>query len=121
MRTIGIFSSIVIVISFIYGCGEKPSRFAGKAPIPQETFIQLYVDILIAGESGKLSKVDSSHTPPRSAVLDSIYNKYGVTEVQVQQTINEYSKDLRRWKEFYDEAIKRLETLQKEEQKKKQS
>ena len=119
MRTIGIFSSIVIAISFILGCGGKPQSL--KAPIPQEKFIQLYVDILIAGESGKLSRVDSSFTPPRSAVLDSIYNRYGVTEVQVQQTIDEYSKDLRRWKEFYDEVIKRVGTLQQEEQKKKRS
>jgi len=118
MRTIRVFSSIILVIFLLANCSEETNSF--HASIPRERFVQLYIDVLLAGESGRLSAVDSSRMP-RTSVLDSLYQKYEVTESQVKQTIDEYSKDLRRWKEFYDEVIQRLEALQREEKAKKQS
>lgn len=119
MRTIGVFSSIILVIFLSVNCSEE--KVPNRSIIPQEKFVLLYVDILMAGESGNLSGVDSSVTPPRPAVLDSLYGAYGVTEAQVKETIDEYSKDLRLWKEFYDQVVARLEIMQREEQTNKQS
>lgn len=107
-----------LFISLVVGCSENSSRLPGT--IPKETFIRLYIDVLIAGESSHLSSTDSAKTGTGRRIIDSLYAKHGVTDIQVRQTIEEYNKDLNRWKEFYDEVTKRLEAMQKDEQSKKQ-
>jgi hypothetical protein len=98
-------------------CSDNKPKSVGV--IPQEKFIQLYIDILVAGESGYLSSTDSVKAAMGRNIIDSLYASNRVTETQVRQTVEEYNKDLIRWKEFYDEVSKRLEEMQKEEQKRK--
>lgn len=119
MRIINILSSIAVTLSLIAGCSRHQQP--RKDIIPREKFVDLYVELLVAGEGGKLSKIDSTLTPPHSPLLDTIYTKYGMTETQVRETIDDYSKDLRQWKNFYGEVIKKLEEMQQAEQSKKQS
>lgn len=111
--------SILIILSLLLECSED--KRSATNTIARETFTQVYIDLLIAGESGYLSPADTTKTATKKAAADSIFTKYGVTESQVRKTIEEYKKDLRLWKEFYDDVIKRLEEIQREELTKKQS
>lgn len=98
--------SVVLV-----GCSkEKPPADT----MPRETFIQLYIDLVIAGESGQLSNDSTA-----KKFIDSLYAHYNVTDTLVRKTIEDYSSDLHRWKDFYDEVARRLEAKQKEGQAKK--
>ena len=110
-----IFFTLLCAVS----CSEN--RHPPGDTIPREQFTQLYIELLVAGERGVYPTPDSAKSWNKKALVDSILSKYHVTEAQVQQTIQEYSKDLQLWKEFYDEVIKRLEELQREAQTKKES
>lgn len=101
---------LLLLSIVLWGCTQKHQPSEGA--IPKDTFIQLYIDLLIAGEMGYLSSNDSTS----KKVIDSLYTRYGVTDAQVRMTMEEYNKDLRRWKDFYDEVTRRLEEKQKEEQ-----
>ena len=115
LRLLAIFLSISM---FIGSCGN--SNQPKPNSIPRETFVDLYADLLIVGETESFSPSDTSNIVHRKTSVDSLFVKYRVTESQVRQTIAQYSKDLRLWKEFYDDVLKSLEELQREEQKKKQ-
>jgi len=102
----------VLMAPLFLCCG--PRKSPPIETIPRERFVELYVDLLIAGESGRLSNDTTS-----KRFIDSLYAHYGVGDTQVRITLEEYSKDLHRWKDFYDEVTRRLEAKQKEEQSKK--
>lgn len=110
---------ILIALFSIISCSED--RRPPNDTIPREKFTQLYVELLIAGERGPLTNPDTTRTWSKKDVVDSILAKYDVTELQVRSTVQEYSKDLRSWKEFYDGAINRMEEMQRKEQTKKRS
>ena len=116
LRLLAIFLSISL---FIGSCRNSKQREPNT--LPRETFVDLYTDLLIVGETESFSPSDTSKVVHRKASVDSLFVKYGVTESQVRETIAQYSKNLRLWKEFYDDVLKRLEELQRVEQKKKQS
>lgn len=107
------------ILSLVFGCSGN--RQTANEVIPRETFIQLYIDFLMTGESGTPPSSDTIQSTEKKSAVDSLYAKYGVTESQVKKTMEEYSKDLQRWKDFYDEVIKRLEVTQREEQVKERS
>lgn len=104
---------LLITTSLLTNCTDEPAP--EDHTIPHETFIKLYIDLLIAGESGFLSSSDSLKAQPAKKTIDSLYTHYGVTERQVRQTIEAYNRNLNQWKEFYEEVTKRLETMQREE------
>jgi hypothetical protein len=102
------------VLTLVSACTkESPSS---SDVLPREVFVNLYADMLVAGEAGLLPPKDSVKA---ASTIDSLFTTYGVTEGQVRRTVEEYSKDLNRWKEFYGEVMNRLEELQNEEREKK--
>ncbi len=108
---------ILFTLFSTFSCSED--RRLPSDVIPREKFTQLYVALLVAGERGPLSSPDTTRTWSKKEVVDSILAKYDVTEIQVRYTVQEYSKDLQLWKEFYDGAINRMEQMRREEQTKK--
>ena len=110
---------ILFTVFTIVSCSQ--SRHHPGNLIPHETFVQLYADLLVAGEAEHFSAADTSGNRAKKAIVDSILAKYHVTEPSVRQTVLEYSKDLQSWKKFYDDVIKRLEEMQRGEQAKKKS
>ena len=108
---------IIFTLFSVVSCSEN--RRQPNDTIPREKFTQLYVQLLIAGESGHFSNPDTAKARSKKAVVDSILAEHHVTELQVRHTLQEYSKDLKSWKEFYDGVIKRLEEMQHEDQTRK--
>jgi hypothetical protein len=83
---------------------------AGPELIPEETFVPLYADILVAKEVQSLRGEARSDSTAR----DSLYRAYGVTESDVTATLSHYRSELPGWKEFHVNVAKRLELLQRE-------
>ncbi len=112
-------SWIFVILLCVVSCSEN-KHLPGDT-IPREQFMQLYIELLVAGERGDYPTPDSAKSWNKKALVDSILSKYDVTEAQVQGTIQEYCKDPQLWKEFYDDVIKRLEEFQREAQTKTES
>ena len=110
---------IFLAVFSLVDCSQN--RRSPDGPIPHETFVQLYIELLVSGEAQHFSTPDTSGHPTKKEVVDSILARYGVTESSVRKTVQEYGKDLATWKKFYDDVIKRLEEMQREEQTKKKS
>ncbi len=81
-------------------------------PIPENQFVNLYADMLIIREEAHFSLSDSLTTKLR---IDSLYASYHVTDKQAEIAIQYYKKDLHRWKQFYENVIRRLDSLQQME------
>jgi hypothetical protein len=67
-------------------------------------------------EGGSIPDSDSLREITPTASTERILAKYGLTRDQFLETAAEYSKDLVTWKEFYDDVIKQLEEMQRENQ-----
>ena len=80
-------------------------------PIPEVHFVNLYADMLIIREETHISLADSLTTKLR---LDSLYASYQITEKQTEIAIQYYKKDLLRWKQFNENVIRRLDSLQQD-------
>ena len=95
-------SSVVVI-----GCTNDRSNVAA---IPETTFVNYYTDWLILQEEAKISRFDS---PTIQHKRDSLCQRYGVTQRQIDQTLHEHQQDLTAWRQFYDKVVKRLEQLQR--------
>jgi hypothetical protein len=83
----------------------------GSPAIPEEQFIDFYVSQTILKEEATLMAV----TPEQiEHMQDSLYQVKGVTQSQVEQTLDYYKKDLERWKAFHGKVTQRLEDLHRQ-------
>jgi len=96
---------LLTVIISLCSCSTKRESIPG---IPEETFINLYSDLLIIREDATLRAIQSGE---KQSAIDSIYQNYGVTEAIVQSRIDHYKRNLSNWKEFHEKVTKRLELL----------
>jgi len=105
--------SILFFSTFLLiGCTNKNESFS---PIPEESFIRLYADVLVIREESALAQTDSL---PERRKTDSLCTIYGVTRAQFDLTLADKKKDLRQWKEFYEKVAKRLDSLQQQQSRK---
>lgn len=90
---------LLIIVGFIFfSCGD-----GGR--ISEDKFVDLYTDIVIAQESGR-----SSYEEMREVRLE-LYKKYNITEDEYKLTLDYYNQDPRRWKEFFDKVIAKVEKM----------
>lgn len=91
-----------LVPLFLAGC-------AADAPpddiVPMETFAEIYAALVeserLAGPAVLLNT--------RRYDADTTLARFNVTRAQIERTMAYYDRDLRRWHEFYVEAMQRIE------------
>ena len=93
MRIAFLYSLIILL--FVSGCSDKRNYDSTKMS-------RLYIDLLIAGEK---SISDSS------AIVDSVFNSYGVTKTEFKKYMKSLKGDKEKWEEFFNSAQKYLDTL----------
>lgn len=76
-----------------------------KKILPEETFIKIYVDILVAEDT----------TSERSVTTDSlksvVLNKYNTSDILYRNTVDYYNESAERWEKFFDKAVAYVEKL----------
>ena len=89
---------LIISALFFACCGTKP-------PIPEDKFIQAYVDLLILKDTTNtgISSFDSLKT--------EVYKKHNLTFEQYNSTLNFYKSNPDKWEEVFDKAIAYAETM----------
>lgn len=97
--------TLVVFIILFAGCQEKY-----KEEIPVKKFADIYVDILLQGNVN--IQADSIYFVDQPNV-DSLLRFYDLDRKRIKYTIDEYNKDVKKWKEFYQTVIAKLEELQK--------
>lgn len=88
--------TLLSFIIFLSACQDKNR-------IPEDTFIKIYTDFLIAQDTTLLTStgLDSLRT--------SIFQKYNIDSNLYESTIKYYNEDAKRWEEFFDKVIAYIE------------
>lgn len=103
MKTIQFLGYVILFL--IIGCSSPE-----KKEIPRSKFADIYIDLVLT--EGKREPIDSLLLKSNAVVSDSIFQKHKVTVEQIKLTLDNYNKDINRWKEFYKIVIEKLERLQ---------
>jgi hypothetical protein len=90
-----------MVLLLFTGCpAEQPDDILDK-----ETFAKVYAAMV---ENERLSGPQSLYNV-RQYDSDTTLSRLGVTREQIERTVAYYDQDLRRWHEFYIEAMRAVE------------
>jgi hypothetical protein len=91
---------VVPLLIFLASCDDEP-------PIPQEKFMEVYVDLLIVQDT----------TTENPFNLDSVktlvLQKYNLTVEDYDSNINYLNAEPEKWMEFFDSATAYVERLKK--------
>lgn len=98
------FPLLLLIIIFI-GC-SKPFR------IEENKFIEIYTDLVIGQDTSVVPGNDLN------IVKSSVFRKHGITAKEYQETLDYYNADPKRWDEFFNKTLERLERLKKSYEKK---
>lgn len=92
---------ISVFLIFIYACSDNKR-------IKEDTFTDFYTDLVIAQDTtqGGYDELKS--------IREELFNKYKITSEQYEETIDYYNSDPRRWKNFFDKVLAKIEKMQKE-------
>jgi major membrane immunogen (membrane-anchored lipoprotein) len=92
-------SLFLITIILITSCNSSDI-------IEEETFVQIYSELLISKEKYKGNA--------KSFITDRarIFKAYNVDRTQVDATLEYYNSDPQRWKVFFEKVVKKLENIQ---------
>jgi hypothetical protein len=96
--------NFIFLIGFAYllsGCDESP-------PIPDEKFLELYVDLLIIQDT--TTTTDFSLDSVKTLVLE----RYKVSSEQYDAMINYYNSEPEKWIAFFDGATVYVDRLKAE-------
>ena len=92
-----LFLLIFFLAFFIWSCDDNP-------PIPEQNFIEVYVNLLISQ--------DTTTTPYNSDSLKSvILANHNITEEQYNNMINYFNEHPDKWTPFFDSANAYVERL----------
>ena len=94
---------------FLLSCS---TRSVPSPPIPEESFVEVYAQLLVAREEARLLRSDSLAAASK---LDTLYRHFGFTREQVEAALRYYENDLPRWSRMLDKVIQRLETPRRQE------
>ena len=98
---------IILLLTGLFGCGN---RFFSE--IPPDKFAAIYIDLKLSEAS--IKSADSLMKTSDKEILNRILKKHNVTVEQIQITIDNYNKDVLKWKEFYENVSKKLAELKKD-------
>jgi len=107
MHNQGLF--YLIIISVFMSCSKHKSSIA---ILPDSICINIKADLMIIQEENRVLREDSTTLQHK---IDSLFHHYNISESQIETSVQEYKKDLTRWKEFNSKILKRLEYLQQKE------
>ena len=99
--------SIILLVMGLFGCGKRLS-----SEIPPDKFAAIYIDLKLSKAS--VQNTDSLMKTSDKEILNRMFKKHNVTPEQIRMTVDNYNKDVRKWKEFYEYVSKRLVELKKE-------
>lgn len=90
---------LAVIFSLLFiSCNEKEI-------LPEEKFIQIYVDILIAEDTTSVNSV------PRDSLRTIVLKKHNTTDIVYKNTIDFYNESAERWENFFDKAVVYVEEL----------
>lgn len=109
MKTLNLFFLLLItvIVSVVIssGCSEK------KNILPEEKFIEVYVDLLIHEDTLSYKKL------PLDSIKTIVFKKHQITARQYSSTLDEYNLSPEKWEEFFDKVLAYAEKLKaKDEQ-----
>jgi hypothetical protein len=104
---------VFLILFFFLACKERTP----KGIIQKDKMVNVIMDIhLVDGYAN--SMITDSARIKTPALYQSVYKKYQTDSVQVNKSLEYYSKNPAQLTEMYNRVVKKLENLQKAEQKK---
>jgi len=104
------FSAVPLIVALLtVSCSKEHTD---TSFLPDSLFTDYYAHHLILKEEGRILGIDSTHMNARN---DSLRTAYRMTKRYIDSTVTAYQSDLRKWRQFYDTVIKRLEEIQRDE------
>lgn len=97
---------LIICILFLNACSDNSQPTLNSE---DKNFVKFYSDMLILKESTSNKILD---TVSFKKQIDSIYNKYNLTEEGVKQLLIEYQEDIIRWRLILQEVLNELDSRQ---------
>jgi len=91
---------VIILAVFITGCE--------KTPIPEDTLVKIYADLVVAREKISTSSVN------KDEIDAAVFKKYSVTRKAYEESIKAINQDPKQWEAFFDKVIEHLQTLKKQ-------
>ena len=88
----------VPLLFFLASCDEESS-------IPQDTFVKIYVDLLIIQDS---TEVENFSVDSAKAI---VFKKYNISSATYESTIGYYNSEPERWIGFFDSVGAYIERL----------
>lgn len=79
-----------------------------KSPIPEEKFVEVYVDLLIVQDT---TRTDSLSLDSLQSI---VFTRHNITAKAYDETISYYNSEPKRWEEFFNKAIAYAEELKNE-------
>ena len=79
-----------------------------KAPIPEEKFIKVYVDLLIVQDTTRTDSISVD------SIKSIVFSKYNITSKAYDSTIEDYNSEPEKWEQFFEKAITYAEKLKSE-------
>jgi hypothetical protein len=95
---------ILILCLLMAGCHQN---IQPAGTIERQKFITIYCDLLQESVRSRNSGADPKTA---EANADSILARNGVTRAEFDSTTRWFNADVRRWRNFFDEAAKELES-----------
>jgi hypothetical protein len=103
----GIYSRIILlntlilaVVIFFAGCA--------KTPVPEDTLVKVYADLVIAREKATNPAVD------KKEIDAAVFKKYNIKRKDYEESIKILNKDPKQWEAFFDKVIEYLQILKKQ-------
>ena len=97
------FLIVTLLFTLLISCTEDEK-------IPEEKFIKIYVDILIAQDTSSVLN------PSIDSIKTIVFERYDITEILYQENIDFYNESPERWEAFFDSALVYVENLKANEQ-----
>jgi hypothetical protein len=94
-----VLSITLFFILLISGCE--------KAPVPEDTLVKVYADLVIARDTVAHASVSKNELDMK------VFRKYNITRKDYVESIKSINKDPEQWEKFFDKVIAHLETLKK--------
>ncbi len=91
----------LIMISMLIGCDKKQ-------PIPEEKFIEVYSDLVIAQDTST-----TQNKLQRDSIQQMVFSRYNVSHDEYEKTTEFYSSNPEKWETFFNKVIDSLEARKK--------
>lgn len=107
---------MIFLLGLLCYSGCNRGEDVPESALALETLEGVYLDLLLSSEG--MAELDPSvpTQPPQTTSADSILARHKITRAQIEQTMVEFRSDIAKWREFFDNVMRRLEELRLHEQ-----